>query len=190
MPSGTVMLVAIRRSGWSRSIVAGGHDRRSTRQALELPLIAFEARLAQTKPDEAVAAQVDEREDEGNCPPSTPVNESMSARAAAYQKQITGLDPGSAVVLNNVKFDGCRQSDGTMLEAKGPGYAQFIVASADAVQSWYQGETSILEQAERQAEAALADNRKLEWHFAEKLASEYYARKFRASPYARTIVAV
>ncbi|MHC2432850.1 Tox-REase-5 domain-containing protein [Bradyrhizobium sp. USDA 4451] len=133
-----------------------------------------------------MAAEVDEREDESNCPPSTPVSESMSARAAAYQKQITGLDLGSAVVLNNDKFDGCRQSDGTMLEAKGPGYAQFIVASADAVQSWYQGGTSILEWTERQAETALAA-RILEWHFAEKLASEYYARKFRASPYARTM---
>lgn len=36
----------------------------------------------------------------------------MSEQAAAYQQQITGLPRGLAVTLNDVTFDGCRESDG------------------------------------------------------------------------------
>lgn len=43
------------------------------------------------------------------------------------------------------------------------------------------------EQAERQARAAIAHNWKLEWHFAEKLASEYYAVVFAGLPNAKMI---
>src|SRR6185503_7434655 len=35
-----------------------------------------------------------------------------------YQSQISGLALGMGVKLNDVEFDGCRESDGTMLEAK------------------------------------------------------------------------
>ncbi len=74
-----------------------------------------------------------------------------------------------------------------MLEAKGPGYAQFISPDLQATPPWYRGEGNTIDQAERQAEAALANGRRLEWHFAEKLASEYYARRFRVGTYARMI---
>ncbi len=46
-----------------------------------------------------------------------------SEGSLAYQEQITGRPPGLEVKLNGVRFDGCREEDGTMLEAKGPGYA-------------------------------------------------------------------
>src|SRR5262249_14977265 len=51
------------------------------------------------------------------------VNEAMSARARAYQTQVTGRT-GEAYVVNGVRFDGV--SGGTLLEAKGPGYATFV----------------------------------------------------------------
>jgi Restriction endonuclease fold toxin 5 len=61
------------------------------------------------------------------CPdPSDENIAGRSERAIAYQSQITGLPPGLAVKLSGVGFDGCRESDGTMLEAKGPGYATFL----------------------------------------------------------------
>ena len=59
-----------------------------------------------------------------------------SERALLYQEQISALNNprrplsrGEAVSLMNpltgerVAFDDCRQSDGTMIEAKGPGFA-------------------------------------------------------------------
>jgi hypothetical protein len=65
-------------------------------------------------------------------------------RAAAYQFQVTGLQPGLAVKSTNpvtgvkVYFDGCRESDGTMLEAKGPGY-QWTMIAPDEWMKNYQG---------------------------------------------------
>jgi hypothetical protein len=50
-------------------------------------------------------------------------SESMSARAASYQAQITGKS-SEIFRLNGVKFDG--YNNGVLLEAKGPGYANFI----------------------------------------------------------------
>lgn len=142
----------------------------SALQVLGLSLEAFEERLTAVRagaaavPDEAV-------DDEQRCPPPTPVTESMSARAAAYQRQITGLPPGTAIVLGGVKFDGCRAADGTLLEAKGPGYGQFLVSDIEK-RDWYGGDGSIMDQARRQSRAAKLENRRIEWRFAEKLAND------------------
>lgn len=152
-------------------------DTLSALQMLGLSLEAFEERLTAVRagaaavPDEATEA-------EERCPPPTPVTESMSARAAAYQRQITGLPPGTAIVIGGVKFDGCRAADGTLLEAKGPGYGQFLVSDIEK-RDWYSGDGSIMDQARRQSRAARLENRRIEWHFAEKLASDYYANRFR-----------
>jgi hypothetical protein len=56
-------------------------------QALELPLALFEARVAQTRDGEAVAADSLGDEQQNNCPPPTPVNENMSSRSAQSCKQ-------------------------------------------------------------------------------------------------------
>jgi hypothetical protein len=42
-------------------------------------------------------------------------------RGSPYQEQISRLPRGFEVKLNGVRFDGCREGDGTMPEAKGPG---------------------------------------------------------------------
>ena len=61
------------------------------------------------------------------CPdPSLDVPGNKSDRSVAYQTQISGLPPGMAVRFNVVMFDGCRTTDGTLLEAKGPGLAQHL----------------------------------------------------------------
>jgi hypothetical protein len=50
-----------------------------------------------------------------------PAYESMSPRAAAYQKRAAGLSPQWAYEINEVKFDGYKY--GKLLDAKGPGYS-------------------------------------------------------------------
>ncbi len=59
-------------------------------------------------------------------------------RSLAYQEQIARLPRGFEVKLNNVRFDGCREEDGTMLEAKGPGYANKMIGP-ETWQEWYTG---------------------------------------------------
>jgi hypothetical protein len=98
-----------------------------------------------------------------------------SVRAQAYQAQITGLPPGLAVALNGVVFDGCRESDGTMLEAKGQGYA-WALRGSDAWMDNYKGVDGIMDQAAKQSEAAAG--RAIEWHFAEQPVADYFRRAF------------
>jgi hypothetical protein len=76
----------------------------------------------------------------------------------AYQKQITGLGAGLAVRLPSrsddpardpyVYFDGCRENDGTMLEAKGTGYLEMLERDSDY--PWDGVEAKMLDQAKRQ----------------------------------------
>lgn len=74
----------------------------------------------------------------------------MSARAAAYQEQITGRAAGPVYRVNGVNFDG--YTDGVLQEAKGPGYANFV-ENGD-FQPWYRGANALAEQATRQLAAA------------------------------------
>ena len=92
------------------------------------------------------------------------VTEAMSRRSAEYQTKITGLPVGQAHELNGVKFDGFK--DGILLEAKGPGYANFVKDGKFA--TWWEetGLKGLLEQARRQQTAA--QGRRIQWHFAEE----------------------
>ena len=88
----------------------------------------------------AEAGARSERDEPKLCPdPSSDVPHGASERAKAYQEQISRLNnpqrplpAGMAVSLENpltgrnVVFDDCRESDGTMIEAKGPGYAKLL----------------------------------------------------------------
>jgi len=90
------------------------------------------------------------------------VRESMSPRAAQYQSQITGKPAGQAYVADGVKFDGYAR--GSLLEAKGPGYKEFVENGKFA--DWFAGKEALLEQAQRQVIAA--GGAPVEWHVAEK----------------------
>ncbi|MFZ3080711.1 MAG: RHS repeat-associated core domain-containing protein [Bellilinea sp.] len=87
-------------------------------------------------------------------------SESMSARAASYQAQIAGKS-GEIFRLNGVKFDGFK--NGVLLEAKGPGYANFI--ENGQFRTWFQCARGLVEQARRQFIAA--QGIPIEWHVAE-----------------------
>lgn len=156
--------------------------------ALSLPMAALEQRLAETRRNEAVAADQDDEREQKKCPETQPARQGNPRPAPrAYQQQITGINPDLAFFIDGTEFDGCRESDGTLLEAKGVNYAKFIHPDLSGTRIWYQGEEKATEQAERQARAAIAHNWKLEWHFAEKLASDYYAVIFAGLPNAKMI---
>jgi hypothetical protein len=114
------------------------------------------------------------------CPdPGPDVPHGASARAIAYQAQISALNnperplsSGMAVSLSDpatgkrVVFDDCRESDGAMIEAKGPGYARLLRSQyfSDQVLP-YRWRT----QAAKQISAS--SGRGLDWFFAEDAAA-------------------
>ncbi|CAM4504423.1 restriction endonuclease fold toxin 5 domain-containing protein [Corallococcus exiguus] len=107
-----------------------------------------------------------------------PAKESMSPRARGYQEQITGHSADEAywvggVGHNNggVKFDGFK--DGVLLEAKGPGYAEFFEADL-APKHWFEASgkaKELVDQATRQRDIVLNTGVRIEWHVAEKHAA-------------------
>ena len=104
----------------------------------------------------------------------TPVNESMSPRAAAYQEQITGRS-GQAYIVDGVKFDGYSPDEG-LLEAKGPGYANFV--KDGQFQGWFTGRDALISQAESQSRAA--DGTPVTWHVAEPQAATAMQNLFQS----------
>ncbi len=143
---------------------------------------------ADSLPDAKAEAEArNERDEPKLCPDSGPdVPHGASERAIAYQEQISALNnpqrplpAGMAVSLENpltgknVAFDDCRESDGTMIEAKGPGYAGMLKSDKLAENIWL---GDWLPEAKRQT--AAAGSRDIEWFFAEpeaaKKASEWF----------------
>ena len=102
----------------------------------------------------------------------TAVNESMSARAAAYQTQITGK-AGQAYVVDGVRFDG--RASNVLLDAKGPGYANFV--KDGKFQAWYKGRQRHIDQANSQIRAA--NGATVHWHVAEPEAMAAFQHLFR-----------
>jgi hypothetical protein len=111
----------------------------------------------------------------------------MSEQAAAYQRQITGLPSGMAVTLNNVTFDGCRESDGVMLEAKAIGYVWAMRADGTYA-PYYQGAEGLMKQACAQNRAAEQSGRRVEWYFAERAAADYFRNAFRIAGFTNITV--
>lgn len=104
-----------------------------------------------------------------------------SARAIAYQEQITRLPMGVGVALNGVIYDGCDELTGFMLDAKGPGYERFMR---------YGFWPSIVEKldnlARRQSKAA--GDRMVEWHFAEEAPANAMREHFRKMGFDKILV--
>ncbi|MFL5344013.1 MAG: Tox-REase-5 domain-containing protein [Hyalangium sp.] len=105
-----------------------------------------------------------------------PAKESMSKRSARYQEQITGHSSSEAYWVGGkdlksggVKLDGFK--DGTLLDAKGPGYANKFTDGLKP-KPWFEptGAKQIIEQAKRQLKAA--PGVPIRWHVAEKKAAD------------------
>ena len=101
-----------------------------------------------------------------------------------YQSQISGLPLGMGVELNGVKFDGCRESDGTMLEAKTSASAWFSSMPMDVFQT-LKGYIDTRDQAFRQILAA--GGRKIEWHFSDSGAAWFWKNEFARIGYRITV---
>jgi hypothetical protein len=98
----------------------------------------------------------------------------MSARARAYQEQVTGHTSTEGYIVRGVKFDGFR--DGVLIDAKGPGYARFT--RDRRFRQWWTnsptGGLAMLRQATCQA--AVANGMPIEWTVAEPEAVEAITR--------------
>jgi hypothetical protein len=103
-----------------------------------------------------------------------------STPARLYQQQVTMLPWGVAFDIGGTKFDGCRYwGDGTMLEAKGKGYAWALTENGWL--SGYRGGPRMEAQMADQSAKAWAVGKRVEWHFAEKSVADYfkiYAKRF------------
>jgi hypothetical protein len=146
--------------------------------------------------DAPVSRAVNETDEPKLCPAPAPHRpHGASERAIAYQAQISRLNnpqrplpPGMAVSLNNpetgkdVVFDDCRESDGTMIEAKGPGYADML---RDPFFSQVVMPEEWADQADRQI--AAAGPRDIEWYFAEPEAAASAGKIFEDSKKLRKI---
>ncbi|MGI5175327.1 polymorphic toxin-type HINT domain-containing protein [Dactylosporangium sp. CA-152071] len=97
----------------------------------------------------------------------TAINETMSARSAAYEFRMTGGVPRNiGYVLDNVKFDGYRA--GVLIDAKGYGYTSFIVNGEFIEAEWYTGADDLVKQARRQLNAAQGTGSSIYWPVAEE----------------------
>jgi hypothetical protein len=103
-----------------------------------------------------------------------PVTEAMSARAAAYQAQITGHQITEGYVVNGLKFDGF--ANGVLTDAKGY-YAQFV--SNGEFAPWFSGQHALLNQARNQL--AVAGDTPVQWVFAEPEAAAAVTRLFQTN---------
>lgn len=114
------------------------------------------------------------------CPPVVPEPEAMKEDARAYQRFVTGLPDNTTIWLDGTKFDGCRESDGTLLEAKG-NYDVLLEKRADYkhLKKFLPPDTNtIFKQGVTQASIARSHGLNLEWHFMQKASHTYWKRVF------------
>ncbi|MGH6823061.1 MAG: hypothetical protein ACREC4_06140, partial [Methylocella sp.] len=146
--------------------------------AATLASAAAPKETSQASREAASATQADTRNEPlpNLCPepgPDAPHGE--KERARLYQAQFSALinpqrplPPGLAVTLNGVVYDDCRVSDGTMIEAKGPGLADVLENDSFVVAQG--ARAKLVDQATRQVQAS--GGRAIEWYFAEEAAAD------------------
>ena len=106
------------------------------------------------------------------CPDPTFENiAGRSERSIAYQAQITGLPPGVEIVFNGERYDGCRDSDGHLLEAKGEGYARMLL-DPQTWRDWFTGLVPLQQQ--MLDHSVYAGDRIVEYYFAEETVANYF----------------
>ncbi|WP_233278292.1 Tox-REase-5 domain-containing protein [Myxococcus stipitatus] len=111
-----------------------------------------------------------------------------SARARAYQEQISGRSYDDAYWVGGVgrksggtKFDGFE--DGVLLEAKGPGYAEFFETNLTP-KGWFEASgkaRDLVDQALRQIGKVKGKGIPIEWHIAEKHAADAIRKLLRSN---------
>jgi hypothetical protein len=111
-----------------------------------------------------------------SCPDPSfePSSKGRTFEQLSYQSQIGGQPPGYAIFLNGVAYDGCRESDGTLLEAKlgTPWYIHLPEAEIRTLDEY----EDIRGQAYRQSRSS--GGRRVEWHFSDPQLSAYWRKEF------------
>lgn len=102
------------------------------------------------------------------------VNESMSDRARMYQEAVTGVPSDIGYRVNGVKFDGFK--NGTLIDAKGPGYEKFLNTERTKTLPWYRGGDLLMNQARAQVRAA--GDTPVKWIVAEADFAQYLSGQF------------
>ncbi|HMP80760.1 MAG TPA: Tox-REase-5 domain-containing protein, partial [Pirellulaceae bacterium] len=105
------------------------------------------------------------------------VNEAMSARARAYQQQITGRS-GQSYFVDGVKFDGV--IDEVLIEVKGPGYSWAVRNGRFRTDIDYRGANQLVDQAVRQTR--VAGGNPIRWHVAEADTAQAIRNLFECNP--------
>jgi hypothetical protein len=110
------------------------------------------------------------------CPSSTfePSSTSRTDQQRLYQAQIGELPLDFQVIFNAVSFDGCRESDGTLLEAK-TNNGWFLGIRPDEFRAMKEYR-DMVGQAFRQSIAA--GNRNVEWNFNQPMVAYYWRNEF------------
>jgi Restriction endonuclease fold toxin 5 len=112
------------------------------------------------EPDAARSSDDDEPK---LCPdPAPEPKTTTSQNSIAYQEYVSKLPYGLAIRLGGVMFDGCDPATGDLLEAKAD--IDFMFGDDDELNGWVYEANNPKYQMLDQAEAALADGRRVVWH--------------------------
>jgi hypothetical protein len=150
------------RNGQAVARVVGGPDRRQTLVATVDALDRAVADLRRRDGAPAAAPTVDDREPR-LCPdPRDEPKTTKSANSIAYQEYVSGLRYGLAIILGIVRYDGCDETTGFLLEAKAD--VDFMYDENDNLYSWIKPENNPTIQMKRQSDAAAAAGRVVVWH--------------------------
>jgi hypothetical protein len=97
------------------------------------------------------------------CPdPMQEPKTTKSPNAIAYQEYVSGLRYGLAIYVGVVRFDGCEEPTGRLLEAKAK--LDHLFDANDELYWWVDPASNPKIQMERQSNAALAAGRQVVWH--------------------------
>jgi hypothetical protein len=150
------------RDGRAVARVVSGPDRRQTLVATVDALDRAVADLRRKDGGPAAAPAVDDREPK-LCPdPRDEPKTTKSANSIAYQEYVSGLRYGLAIILGIVRYDGCDQLTGFLLEAKAD--IDFMYDENDNLYWWIKPESDPAIQMKSQARAAAAAGREVVWH--------------------------
>ena len=152
------------RDGHAVARVVSGPDQRQTLVATVNALDRAVADLRR-KDGEPAAIPVANDNEPRLCPdPTREPKTTKSANAIAYQEYVSRLPYGLAISVGGVRFDGCDEATGFLLEAKAKNDNIFDPDARNGLQSWVYPENDPAVQMERQARVAAMAGRVVEWH--------------------------
>jgi len=150
-PDGEIVARTVLAPGWRPALV-------TTVDALDRALA--DLRRAEGEP---AASPTDEDHEPKLCPdPTQEPKTTKSDNSIAYQQYVSGLPYGLAIILGTVRYDGCDQRTGDLLEAKAD--IDFMFDGNDKLYDWVNPQKNPEIQMRRQAEAARAAGRIVVWH--------------------------